>query len=88
MAIVHFDIVFIENASTPYQATVYIGDMQYGVGHGSSKRQAKSAAARASIHILIPEMKDELDKHAPHSAPAADSTEPDFTVSTDTYAAG
>ncbi|XP_028033102.1 microprocessor complex subunit DGCR8 isoform X1 [Bombyx mandarina] len=51
----------LENAATPYQATVYIGGMQYGVGRGSSKRQAKSAAARASIHILIPEMKDELD---------------------------
>ncbi|KPI95983.1 Microprocessor complex subunit DGCR8 [Papilio xuthus] len=36
----------LENASTPYQATVYIGGMQYGVGYGSSKRQAKSAAAR------------------------------------------
>lgn len=51
----------LENAAAPYQATVYIGGMQYGVGQGSSKRQAKSAAARASIHILIPEMRDELD---------------------------
>lgn len=74
-------VICTENASTPYQATVYIGGMQYGVGHGSSKRQAKSAAARASIHILIPEMKDELDKHAPHAAPAPDTSEPDFTVS-------
>ncbi|GBP74585.1 Microprocessor complex subunit DGCR8 [Eumeta japonica] len=55
----------IENASTPYQATVFIGGMQYGVGYGSSKRQAKSAAARASIHILIPEMKDKLDDEEP-----------------------
>ncbi|KAJ8713169.1 hypothetical protein PYW08_008473 [Mythimna loreyi] len=69
----------LENASTPYQATVFIGGMQYGVGHGSSKRQAKSAAARNSIHILIPEMKDELDAHAPHHAPAGDQNEPDFT---------
>ncbi|KAJ8711515.1 hypothetical protein PYW07_008757 [Mythimna separata] len=69
----------LENASTPYQATVFIGGMQYGVGHGSSKRQAKSAAARNSIHILIPEMKDELDAHAPHHAPAGDNSEPDFT---------
>ncbi|XP_063368392.1 microprocessor complex subunit DGCR8 [Cydia amplana] len=60
----------LENASSPYQATVYIGGMQYGSGRGSSKRQAKSAAARASIHILIPEMRAELD------APQAD---PDFT---------
>ncbi|XP_063541170.1 microprocessor complex subunit DGCR8 [Cydia strobilella] len=60
----------LENASSPYQATVHIGGMQYGSGRGSSKRQAKSAAARASIHILIPEMRAELD------APQAD---PDFT---------
>ncbi|KAM3956801.1 microprocessor complex subunit partner of drosha [Aphomia sociella] len=66
----------LENASCPYQATVYIGGMQYGVGAGSSKRQAKAAAARASIHILIPEMRDEVQRrphgHAPHA-------EPDFT---------
>ncbi|CAK1590622.1 unnamed protein product [Parnassius mnemosyne] len=62
----------LENAATPYQATVYIGGMQYGVGFGSSKRQAKSAAARASIHILIPEMRDQLE-------PAPTQSEPDFT---------
>ncbi|XP_047511236.1 microprocessor complex subunit DGCR8 isoform X2 [Pieris napi] len=61
----------LENAATPYQATVFIGDMQYGVGVGSSKRQAKAAAARASIRILIPEMKDELA--------APDAPEPDFS---------
>ncbi|XP_049878887.1 microprocessor complex subunit DGCR8 [Pectinophora gossypiella] len=64
----------LENASTPYQATVYIGGMQYGVGHGSSKRSAKSAAARASIHILIPEMRADLD-HAPQD----NANEPDFS---------
>ncbi|XP_050553060.1 microprocessor complex subunit DGCR8 [Spodoptera frugiperda] len=31
-----------------------------------------------SIHILIPEMKDELDEHAPNNAPN-DANEPDFT---------
>ncbi|KAL0867474.1 hypothetical protein ABMA27_008260 [Loxostege sticticalis] len=67
-----YEFVQLENASTPYQATVYIGGMQYGVGHGSSKRQAKSAAARASIHILIPEMKDELDA-------GTNTSEPDFS---------
>lgn len=66
-----------ENASTPYQATVYIGGMQYGVGRGSSKRAAKSAAARASIHILIPEMKHELDD----KPEGDDQSEPDFSVS-------
>ncbi|XP_026314624.1 microprocessor complex subunit DGCR8 [Hyposmocoma kahamanoa] len=65
----------LENASTPYQATVYIGGMQYGVGHGSSKRAAKSAAARASIHILIPEMRHELDTQPGANA----NNEPDFS---------
>ncbi|XP_013167918.1 PREDICTED: microprocessor complex subunit DGCR8 [Papilio xuthus] len=59
----------LENASTPYQATVYIGGMQYGVGYGSSKRQAKSAAARASIHILIPEMRDQIEPPPAHQEP-------------------
>ncbi|CAH2051589.1 unnamed protein product, partial [Iphiclides podalirius] len=62
----------LENATTPYQATVFIGGMQYGVGYGSSKRQAKSAAARASIHILIPEMRDQLE-------PQPSTGEPDFS---------
>ncbi|OWR47814.1 putative double-stranded binding protein [Danaus plexippus plexippus] len=65
----------LENAATPYQAAVYIGGMQYGVGYGSSKRQAKYAAARASIHILIPEMKNHLEP--PAAAPQ--NPETDFT---------
>ncbi|CAG9559403.1 unnamed protein product [Danaus chrysippus] len=65
----------LENAATPYQAAVYIGGMQYGVGYGSSKRQAKYAAARASIHILIPEMKNHLEP--PAAQPQ--NTETDFT---------
>ncbi|KAI5642221.1 double-stranded RNA binding motif domain-containing protein [Phthorimaea operculella] len=68
----------LENAATPYQATVYIGGMQYGVGHGSSKRAAKSAAARASIHILIPEMRGELDEERPE-AERGSTSEPDFS---------
>lgn len=64
-----------ENATTPYQATVYIGGMQYGVGHGSSKRQAKYAAARASIQTLIPEMRQFLEPQPQQPS------EPDFSVS-------
>lgn len=39
-------IVFhkLENASMPYSATVIINNMEYGVGFGSSKKQAKSEA--------------------------------------------
>ncbi|KOB70619.1 putative double-stranded binding protein [Operophtera brumata] len=54
--------------------------MQYGVGRGSSKRQAKSQAARASIHILIPEMRDELPTGPADLKLCKD--DPDFTVST------
>ncbi|XP_072934691.1 microprocessor complex subunit DGCR8 isoform X1 [Epargyreus clarus] len=60
----------LENASTPYQATVYIGGMQYGVGHGSSKRLAKSIAARDSIGILVPEIREFLQ--------AGKEMDPDF----------
>lgn len=35
-------INLIENAATPYSATVLINDMQYGTGVGSSKKAAKA----------------------------------------------
>lgn len=34
----------LENVSKPYQATVTIQDMEYGVGYGSSKKEAKTEA--------------------------------------------
>lgn len=48
----------LENANTPYSATVQIKDTTYGVGYGNSKRLAKSEAAKKTIEILIPEIKD------------------------------
>uniref|UniRef100_T1J2M6 DRBM domain-containing protein n=1 Tax=Strigamia maritima TaxID=126957 RepID=T1J2M6_STRMM len=48
----------LENANQPYGATVIISDMRYGTGYGSSKKQAKSEAAKATLEILIPQMKD------------------------------
>ena len=48
----------LENANTPYSATVIINSMQYGTGFGSSKKQAKSEAAKATLEILIPDMKE------------------------------
>ena len=42
--------------------------MQYGVGLGSSKRQAKYAAVRASVQILIPDMRP-----APNAANAGNA---------------
>ncbi|CAH0758874.1 unnamed protein product [Diatraea saccharalis] len=75
-----YKFVQLENAVSPYQATVYIGGMQYGVGRGSSKRQAKAAAARASVHVLIPEMRDHERPPSSASASApAEPAEPDFS---------
>lgn len=50
----------IENAATPYAAAVSINDMQYGLGYGTSKKQAKSEAARATLELLIPEMRSKI----------------------------
>ncbi|XP_054747837.1 microprocessor complex subunit DGCR8 isoform X1 [Anastrepha obliqua] len=62
----------LENAATPYSATVSINELKYGTGYGTSKKQAKSDAARETLEILIPEMKDKItgikqDKNAPKS---------------------
>lgn len=50
----------LENAATPYAATVIIKDMKYGTGYGTSKKQAKSEAAKSTLEILIPEMKSKI----------------------------
>jgi len=50
----------LENSATPYCATVAINSLKYGTGYGTSKKQAKSEAARETLEILIPEMKDKI----------------------------
>lgn len=55
-----YQFMELENAATPYAATVMIKEMRYGVGYGTSKKQAKSEAARATLEILIPEMKSKI----------------------------
>lgn len=55
----------LENPSTPYSATVFIGDMQYSVGMGASKKQAKVEAAKAALEVLIPEMKEKIERDSP-----------------------
>ncbi|XP_014204775.1 microprocessor complex subunit DGCR8 [Copidosoma floridanum] len=50
----------LENAATPYSAVVYINNMEYGSGFGSSKKQAKADAAKNTLEILIPQMKDKI----------------------------
>jgi len=41
--------------------------MQYGVGIGSSKKQAKLDAARATIEILLPSVKNYIHVNRRHA---------------------
>ncbi|XP_030369479.1 microprocessor complex subunit DGCR8 isoform X2 [Scaptodrosophila lebanonensis] len=50
----------LQNAATPYSATVTVNDLKYGTGYGTSKKQAKSEAARETLEILIPDVKDKI----------------------------
>jgi len=49
--------------SNPFDcsAVVEINGIEYGRGVGSSKKEAKSEAARLTLEILIPEFKDNLN---------------------------
>lgn len=71
----------LENSATPYSATVSINNLKYGTGYGTSKKQAKSEAARETLEVLIPEMREKitgLDKNnqstSVNSKPAASSS--------------
>lgn len=55
-----YKFIELENAATPYSAIVCINDMEYGSGFGSSKKQAKADAARKTLEILIPQMRDKI----------------------------
>ena len=69
----------LENASTPYSATVIIrdkdgNDIKYGTGYGASKKHAKLAAAHETLKILIPDYvahEDMQQKKAKESAKSA-----------------
>lgn len=71
----------LENAATPYAATVSINDLKYGTGYGTSKRQAKSEAARETLEILIPEMKDKITGVKQDKSAVAKSNQKDLSVS-------
>lgn len=48
-----------------------INDLKYGIGYGTSKKQAKAEAARETLEVLIPEMKEKIsgvDKSATNGA--------------------
>ncbi|XP_025424709.1 microprocessor complex subunit DGCR8-like [Sipha flava] len=56
----------LENARYPYLSTVILDGMQYGIGIGSSKKQAKLDAARATLEILLPSVKDHIQINRRH----------------------
>lgn len=64
-----------ENAATPYSATVLINGMHYGTGVGSSKKAAKAEAAKATLEVLIPQMKEKIldETEAGHKGPTHQS---------------
>lgn len=69
----------LENAATPYAATVMINSTPYGKGLGSSKRTAKAAAAKATLEILIPQMKGQLNGNKTEPGSDFDITEVYYT---------
>ncbi|KAE9533513.1 hypothetical protein AGLY_009151 [Aphis glycines] len=52
-----FEIKELEHSKYPYLSTAVIDGIQYGVGTGSTKKQAKTDSARATLHILLPYFK-------------------------------
>lgn len=55
--------------------------MQYGVGYGTSKKQAKSQAARTTLEILIPEMKSKISIDTKTGSSASKDQDQDLSVS-------
>lgn len=70
-----------ENAATPYAATVSINDMKYGVGYGTSKKQAKSEAAKNTLEILIPEMRSKITADPKTGSSTSKDPDEDLSVS-------
>lgn len=64
----------LENAATPYSATVVIKDTKYGVGYGTSKKIAKSEAARKTLEILIPSFNTDKNTEAGQGDSPAESS--------------
>ncbi|KAF2883022.1 hypothetical protein ILUMI_23160 [Ignelater luminosus] len=50
----------VEPITSPYAATVFINDMQYGTGYGTSKKKAKQEAAEVTLEVLIPNMRSKI----------------------------
>lgn len=55
--------------------------MQYGTGVGSSKKAAKAEAAKATLQVLIPEMKEKiLDETEPGNKGPTHQSDLDLSV--------
>ncbi len=50
----------VSSSTTPYSCAVVINGITYGKGINSSKKLAKNDAAKATLEILIPELKGKL----------------------------
>jgi len=60
----YYTFTELDNAATPYAAIVHINKIEYGRGTGSSKKIAKSEAAKRTLEMLIPDIKDKLPSMA------------------------
>lgn len=65
----------LENSVTPYSAIAEINSVTYGEGFGKSKRDAKEEAARKTIEVLIPKMKDTLTDSNGNKPSGSDSSD-------------
>ncbi|KAL4136033.1 hypothetical protein QTP88_007605 [Uroleucon formosanum] len=52
-----YEVKELEQTKYPYLCTVVLDGIQYGIGTGSTKKQAKIDAARATLQILLPSVK-------------------------------
>ncbi|KAK5648513.1 hypothetical protein RI129_003405 [Pyrocoelia pectoralis] len=75
-----YKFIELENAATPYAATISINDMQYGIGYGTSKKQAKTEAAQSALEILIPEMRTKIHTDAKSSANTSKAQNQDLSL--------
>jgi len=50
-------IIFLEQSKYSYLCTVILDGIHYGIGTGSTKKQAKIESARATLQILLPSVK-------------------------------
>ncbi|KAI5732398.1 hypothetical protein M8J77_026264 [Diaphorina citri] len=75
-----YDFKELENAKTPYLATIKLNDMQYGSGIGSSKRIAKLEAAKATLEILLPQLKNIWKKNETSSTSTVVNDEDKYSL--------